>query len=267
MENKKLFIRNLSFKVTEADVKGLLSKYGTVTDIKMPGKKGYAFVEMSSVQEAENAAQKLDRTIFRDREIRINPEMKGAGLKPESAGKYKERGKFFSGKRGAEGRNERARSEKKKGPGGAALNSSDRQPGQSKGEYTGEYSARFRKMSASLANTLLKSEEPAPSNRQAGHGTGVRQNSSHRGRLHAERPADNKRSGKKVLVQEKQPRFSGQPALDDSEDCRGNNSQPSGNRRAVRAGNSGKNRPLNSSRPDIRGGSGNRSRNNRRGRD
>ncbi|PKL15532.1 MAG: RNA-binding protein, partial [Spirochaetae bacterium HGW-Spirochaetae-5] len=42
MENKKVFIGNLDFEVTEGELKNLLLKYGVVVSIKMHQKKGYA---------------------------------------------------------------------------------------------------------------------------------------------------------------------------------------------------------------------------------
>lgn len=96
MENKRVFIGNLNFEVTESELKTLLSKYGTVLTIKLNQKKGYAFIEMSDAAEAVKVINKLDGVKFKDREIRASLEMKASKAKSLSVKKYKERGKNIS---------------------------------------------------------------------------------------------------------------------------------------------------------------------------
>jgi len=96
MENKKVFIGNLNFEVTESDLKTLLSKYGTVINIRMHNKKGYAFAELSNADEAANVIRKLDGMMYKQREIHASPEMKPGKAKKASVKKYKERGKKYS---------------------------------------------------------------------------------------------------------------------------------------------------------------------------
>lgn len=112
MENKKVFIGNLDFEVTESEVKSLLSKYGTVVSIKMYQKKGYAFAEMESTDEALKAAQKLDGIKYKDREIRASLEMKPGKAKSVSVKRYKERGVSNSRERSGNDSDTRSRSEK-----------------------------------------------------------------------------------------------------------------------------------------------------------
>lgn len=75
MERQKLFFGNLNFTVTENDIQDLLSPYGKVIEIKLRQKKGYAFVEMSSPDEAALVMEKLDQTEFLGRPLRISPEL------------------------------------------------------------------------------------------------------------------------------------------------------------------------------------------------
>ncbi len=96
MENKKVFIGNLDFAVTEEEIRILLSDYGTVVHIKMHKKKGCAFVEMSDEAEAALAIEKLNGIKFKDREIRISLEMKANKAKALSIKKYNERLEGFS---------------------------------------------------------------------------------------------------------------------------------------------------------------------------
>ena len=61
--NKKLFVCNLDYQVTEAELKELFSNVGTVEkatiiqDKEAKQSKGYGFVEMSTPEEAESAIQ------------------------------------------------------------------------------------------------------------------------------------------------------------------------------------------------------------------
>jgi len=59
--NSKLFVGGLSFNTTENDLQDAFAAHGTVSEVnlvtdRMTGKsKGFAFVTMSSPQEAQNA--------------------------------------------------------------------------------------------------------------------------------------------------------------------------------------------------------------------
>ena len=92
MENKKVFIGNLDFSATEAELQSLVSKFGTIVSIKLNQKKGYAFIEMESAEDAGKVVQELDGTKHRNREIRLSLEMKARKARSVSARRYKERG-------------------------------------------------------------------------------------------------------------------------------------------------------------------------------
>ncbi|MBM4309377.1 MAG: hypothetical protein FJ119_00290 [Deltaproteobacteria bacterium] len=96
MENKRIFIGNLEFSVTEDDVKSLVAHYGAVVSVKMNRKKGFAFIEMDTAEAAARAVQQLDGIKHRDREIRLSFEMKAAKARFVSAKRYKERGDAFA---------------------------------------------------------------------------------------------------------------------------------------------------------------------------
>lgn len=78
VEKKKLYVGNLSFDVTEADLKELFSEAGSVesvsiiTDRHSGRSKGFAFVEMTSDAEAKEAMNKFNGHSFKDREIVVN---------------------------------------------------------------------------------------------------------------------------------------------------------------------------------------------------
>lgn len=74
----KLYVGNLSYETTEDDLRALFSTVGTVTSVAIikdreTGRsKGFAFVEMSSQSEAEQAIKTLDGNTVNNREIRVN---------------------------------------------------------------------------------------------------------------------------------------------------------------------------------------------------
>jgi len=74
----KLYVGNLSYDTTEEDLRALFSGAGTVTSVALikdranDQPKGFAFVEMSSQSEAEQAVKTLDGTRLGNREIKVN---------------------------------------------------------------------------------------------------------------------------------------------------------------------------------------------------
>jgi cold-inducible RNA-binding protein len=74
----KLFIGNLSFQATNADLEDLFRQVGTVTSAtiimdKMTGKsRGFGFVEMTTNQEAQQAVQRFNGTELHGRALTVN---------------------------------------------------------------------------------------------------------------------------------------------------------------------------------------------------
>ena len=74
----KLYVGNLSFDAVESNLFDLFSKVGAVKNVEIATdrytnrSKGFGFVEMESLDTAKLAAQKLDRTDFMARQIRVN---------------------------------------------------------------------------------------------------------------------------------------------------------------------------------------------------
>lgn len=81
----KLFVRNLSWSVTEQDLYDLFSEVGAVLSAKIPTRRedgkprGFAFVEMSSVTEGNDAIQSLNGRLLYDRDIVISFQDENAG--------------------------------------------------------------------------------------------------------------------------------------------------------------------------------------------
>ena len=74
----KLFVGNLSYNVTENDLQDLFAQHGTVTDVnlmldRMSGRsRGFAFVTMSSKEEAEAATNALNGHPLQGRNLTVN---------------------------------------------------------------------------------------------------------------------------------------------------------------------------------------------------
>ena len=74
----KLYVGNLSYKVTEDDLKDLFSEFESVIEIKLitdraTGRsRGFGFVELGSSEEANKAINTLDKKTIQDRQIIVN---------------------------------------------------------------------------------------------------------------------------------------------------------------------------------------------------
>lgn len=74
----KLYVGNLSFDVTEEDVRSAFEAFGTVDEINIirdrdTGRaKGFGFVEMSSGEEAKAAIEALNGKEFKGRDMNVN---------------------------------------------------------------------------------------------------------------------------------------------------------------------------------------------------
>jgi RNA recognition motif-containing protein len=75
---REVFVGNLAYSVTEADLRGVLKKYGTVRSIRLienrfSGKpKGYGFVEMGDSDQANAAIEALNGKEFKGRKLIVN---------------------------------------------------------------------------------------------------------------------------------------------------------------------------------------------------
>ena len=87
----KLYVGNLSFNATEDTLKQHFQQFGTVesckviTDRETGRSKGFAFVEMSSASEAQDAITNLDDQEFDGRNLRVSeakPQEKKSFNKP-----------------------------------------------------------------------------------------------------------------------------------------------------------------------------------------
>jgi len=72
MQVSKLYVGNLSYSVTTDQLQELFSNHGQVKDVRVIEGKGFAFVEMSSTEEAEKAKDALDGYDFGGRTLRVD---------------------------------------------------------------------------------------------------------------------------------------------------------------------------------------------------
>jgi cold-inducible RNA-binding protein len=96
--NTKLFVGNLSFNTTENDLQDAFAAHGTVTEANLmmdrtTGRpRGFAFITMSSPEEAQNAINALNGSDLDGRNLTVNE----ARPREERAG-----GGFRGGREGA----------------------------------------------------------------------------------------------------------------------------------------------------------------------
>ena len=75
---RRLYVGNLSFSTTELDLRDAFGQAGTISDAKIvmdreTGRpRGFAFVEMSTDQEAQNAIAQLNGRELDGRTIKVN---------------------------------------------------------------------------------------------------------------------------------------------------------------------------------------------------
>ncbi len=83
--SKKIYIGNLPFTSTEADLKGVFERHGAVesvniiTDRETGRPRGFAFVEMEDASAASDAIRALDGSDLGGRNIRVNEAQERSG--------------------------------------------------------------------------------------------------------------------------------------------------------------------------------------------
>ena len=76
--NKKLYVGNIPFSATEADLRELFEAHGSIesinviTDRETGRPRGFAFVEMNDAEAASKAMQALDGMDMGGRNLKVN---------------------------------------------------------------------------------------------------------------------------------------------------------------------------------------------------
>jgi len=92
----KIYVGNISFDVTEEELRGEFASFGEVESVAIPTDRysgrprGFAFVEMPSVSEGQAAIAGLNGKTLKDRTLTVN------AARPRSG----DRGGGYGGKRG-----------------------------------------------------------------------------------------------------------------------------------------------------------------------
>jgi cold-inducible RNA-binding protein len=88
----RLFVGNLSFETNEVELRDLFGQLGGIVEVKVvtdreTGRsRGFAFVEMTSADEATNAISELNGREFSGRTLKVN-QAESRGAKPSSGGR------------------------------------------------------------------------------------------------------------------------------------------------------------------------------------
>lgn len=77
-DSKRLYLRNLSFQITEEELRETFSKYGKLTEVSIPRDKnknsfGYGFVSYETMESAIAALEIMDKKVYQGRILHINP--------------------------------------------------------------------------------------------------------------------------------------------------------------------------------------------------
>jgi RNA recognition motif-containing protein len=99
-----IFIGNLSWTMTDADLMNVFTPFGEVSAAKIVTdklnnnrSKGFGFVEMPNDEEAKNAIANLYDTEIRGRKIIVNESQPREQNRGGGAGGYRKRGGYDSG--------------------------------------------------------------------------------------------------------------------------------------------------------------------------
>jgi RNA recognition motif. (a.k.a. RRM, RBD, or RNP domain) len=95
-ERYTLFVGNIPFDTTNADLTDLFSQHGKVELVSLPTNKetgmtrGFAFVDMSTEEEAQMAISKLHEAEFKGRTMRVNKSLpkEEAKKQPKRVGEF-----------------------------------------------------------------------------------------------------------------------------------------------------------------------------------
>ncbi|MDD2716367.1 MAG: RNA-binding protein [Candidatus Wallbacteria bacterium] len=85
MTTPRLYVGNLPYSTTTEDLNSMFSKHGTVKDVKVIEGKGFAFVEMNDIAEAEKAMTALNNQEINGRTLKID---EAKPQQPRTGGSY-----------------------------------------------------------------------------------------------------------------------------------------------------------------------------------
>lgn len=87
-----IYVGNLSYEVTEDDLKGVFAEYGKVSRVQLPTDRetgrlrGFAFVEMGTEAEETTAIEALDGAEWMGRDLKVNKAKPREERRPSGGG-------------------------------------------------------------------------------------------------------------------------------------------------------------------------------------
>ncbi len=72
MSGNKLYVGNVTYTVTSAQIEELFATYGEVKSVNIIDGKGFGFVEMGSGEEADKAKEALNGFEFQGRTLKVD---------------------------------------------------------------------------------------------------------------------------------------------------------------------------------------------------
>lgn len=91
VQGSKLYVGNLKYSVAPEQLEELFGNYGEVKQVNVIEGRGFGFVEMSSVPEAEAAKEALDGTAFEGRTLKIDEARPPRDNRKSGGGGYRDR--------------------------------------------------------------------------------------------------------------------------------------------------------------------------------
>jgi RNA recognition motif-containing protein len=76
--NSKLYVGNLSFQTSEAELRDAFGQFGSITDVHIPSDRetgrprGFAFITFSTEEESKLATEKMNGTDLGGRPLTVN---------------------------------------------------------------------------------------------------------------------------------------------------------------------------------------------------
>ncbi len=89
-----IYVGNLSYEVTQEDLRTIFAEYGTVKRVQLPTDRetgrprGFGFVEMSAEAEEDAAIEALDGAEWMGRDLRVNKARPREDKKPAGEGNW-----------------------------------------------------------------------------------------------------------------------------------------------------------------------------------
>ncbi len=72
MEKNKLYVGNLSYNMTQDQLRDLFAQYGEIKSIRHFGDKGFGFVELGTEQACQSAIDAIHGTEVQGRKVTVN---------------------------------------------------------------------------------------------------------------------------------------------------------------------------------------------------